>query len=320
MWAYACHNMHTQVTGQLLGTGSLLPEFHSFNRSNKVASPKNKNNRGFQHGLDGTAKFKGCGKDQWTAKKGGWADHERERGRKVTVTKAAALHCGEWLPEENTDTLPPMHVPLKTPLLTSVPVFQRQDNYKLQVGLYGKILSQAKQNTTRLPNFPYLQLDTNGVILFVFLRTAFPQQHAILSFTPISVTKLGLRYYLNFPDHNFNMHNFIIAWTRPWLWFPLLQNLSIHFSDTGQATEHTCRLSYLGSQGKDFLNPGLGVSLGNILRSHPCPLPTSLPHPQSPLETGWTFHAEDDFELILPTLPPKCWVTGMCRHIWLEMI
>lgn len=40
MWAYACHNMHTQVTGQLLGTGSLLPEFHSFNRSNKVASPK----------------------------------------------------------------------------------------------------------------------------------------------------------------------------------------------------------------------------------------------------------------------------------------
>lgn len=88
------------------------------------------------------------------------------------------------------DTLPSMHVPLKTPLLMSVPVFQRQDNYKLQVGLYGKILFQAKQNTTRLPNFPYLQLDMNGVILFVFLRTAFPQQHAILSFTPKSVTKL----------------------------------------------------------------------------------------------------------------------------------
>lgn len=42
MWAYVCHNMHTQVTGQLLGTGSLLPEFHSLNRSNKVASPKTK--------------------------------------------------------------------------------------------------------------------------------------------------------------------------------------------------------------------------------------------------------------------------------------
>lgn len=40
MWANACHNVHTQVTGQLLGTGSLLPGFHSFNRSNKVASPK----------------------------------------------------------------------------------------------------------------------------------------------------------------------------------------------------------------------------------------------------------------------------------------
>lgn len=99
-----------------------------------------------------------------------------------------------------------MRVPLKKPLLTSVPVFQRQDNYReLQVGLHSKILSQAKQNTTRLPNFPYLQLDMHGVILFVFLRTAFPQQHAILSFTPKIVTKLGFWYHLNFPDHYFNV-------------------------------------------------------------------------------------------------------------------
>lgn len=67
----------------------------------------------------------------------------------MTVKKAAVLQrvaTGEHTP-------PPMHVPLKTPLLTSVPVFQRQDDYReLQVGLHSKILSQAKAHDC--PAFP----------------------------------------------------------------------------------------------------------------------------------------------------------------------